>query len=983
MSADRSPESPFLGHAGEPLELASNRPLHLSPGGTAWWIESGTVEVFAVQTERGGVDGPRTHLATLEKGEVLFGVGEGGHRLALVGVGHPGTRLRPLHDAAGGGRVPGRIVDAGDEAGTALLAALDRWLEKLVVEIPRPPEPKHPEVLEPGSEVAVDPERSAETVRAGSAGVWGRPEAGRCHLWEQEHLPLEEGELVPLPRGCWVLCLPGGRIAGVTTPQALRTSPEVLEKAHHRFMRQVRHGLEESSDSERRRLAKREELDRGTMRTAYARLVSVLEPTAGPDVEAEDRRDPVVAACRLVGEHLGVEIQVPRAGEATKKKNRLALIASASRLRSRQVLLRGEWWKRDNGPLVGFRVIPAADEDGDDEHRPVALLPTSPRSYDLVDAVTRERLPVDAELASELTGEARMFYPPLPERPLTAKDLLAATVKAGRKDLTMVMLMGAGGGILALLVPILTGKIFGEVIPGADRGQLLQMTLALVVGALAAAIFQITRSIAVLRLSGRVDGRVQAAVWDRLLALPVSFFRRFSVGDLTTRSLGVDRIRDMLTGNVLTSVLAAVFSIFSFLLLFYYSMYLALVASGLVLLLMAATGLVTWMQLRHQRRVHHLQGRLASLLLGALQGISKLKVGGAEKRVYGLWAERFAEQRQASIRARRMANAQTGFNAVYGILSPLVIFAFVGLSTRLDLSVGDFLAFNAAFVQFTTAALSMVGVFSSLLTIVPVYERLQPILEARPEVDSSKTEAGDLSGDLEFSHVSFRYQEDGPLILDDVSLRARPGEFIALVGPSGSGKSTCLRLILGFEEPESGSIYFDGQDLSSLSGESVRRQIGVVLQNGQPMVGDIFSNIVGSSNLTLEDAWEAAEMAGLVDDIRDMPMGMHTVVSEGAGTFSGGQKQRLLIARAIVRRPRILLFDEATSALDNRTQDIVSRSLEALKATRVVVAHRLSTIQNADCIYVIDAGRVVESGTHRELLEQRGLFYRLAERQIA
>jgi ABC-type bacteriocin/lantibiotic exporter with double-glycine peptidase domain len=267
--------------------------------------------------------------------------------------------------------------------------------------------------------------------------------------------------------------------------------------------------------------------------------------------------------------------------------------------------------------------------------------------------------------------------------------------------------------------------------------------------------------------------------------------------------------------------------------------------------------------------------------------------------------------------------------------------------------------------------------------MVPLYERLEPILEAVPEVDESKTEPGELAGEIEFSHVSFRYDEDGPLILDDVSFRAEPGEFIALVGPSGAGKSTCMRMILGFEKPSAGSLYFDGQDLSGLAMQSVRRQFGVVLQSGKPMAGTIFSNIIGSSTLGIDDAWEAARMAGLEDDINAMPMGMHTVVSEGAETFSGGQKQRLLIARAIVHRPRIILFDEATSALDNRTQEVVSRSLERLKATRVVIAHRLSTIQNADRIYVFEAGRIVEDGTYQELLHRDGPFARLAERQIA
>jgi ATP-binding cassette subfamily C protein len=592
-------------------------------------------------------------------------------------------------------------------------------------------------------------------------------------------------------------------------------------------------------------------------------------------------------------------------------------------------------------------------------------------------------VPVDAALAESLSGDAHMFYLPLPERPVTKGDLLRMAIAGQQRDLLTILLMGAAGGILGLLVPVLTGQVFGNVIPGADRGQLFQITLALIASAVAGSVFQVTRSIAVLRLGGKADGILQAAVWSRLLSLPVSFFRRFTVGDLANRAMGINAIREMLTGNVLTLLLSAVFSVFSFGLLFHYSPELALVATGLVLLLTGVTAALVYLQLRHQRELLRLEGRIASLLFGLISGIAKLRVSGAEPRGFSRWAERFAEQRQRTLAAQRAANLQTAFNAVYGVLTSMAIFAVVGLSSQESLSMGEFLAFNAAFGQFLAAALSLVSVFSSVLTMVPLYERLQPIFETVPEVDESKAEPGELAGEIEFSHVSFRYHEDGPPILDDLSFRAGPGEFIALVGPSGAGKSTCLRLILGFERPTAGSIYFDGQDLAGLAVQSVRRQIGVVLQTGRPMAGSIFSNIAGSSSLGIEDAWEAARMAGLEEDIQAMPMGMHTVVSEGAETFSGGQKQRILIARAIVHRPRIVLFDEATSALDNRTQDIVSRSLERLKATRIVIAHRLSTIQNADRIYVIEAGRVTEEGTYEELIRKGGSFARLAERQIA
>jgi ABC-type bacteriocin/lantibiotic exporter with double-glycine peptidase domain len=276
----------------------------------------------------------------------------------------------------------------------------------------------------------------------------------------------------------------------------------------------------------------------------------------------------------------------------------------------------------------------------------------------------------------------------------------------------------------------------------------------------------------------------------------------------------------------------------------------------------------------------------------------------------------------------------------------------------------------------------MTGAIVTVLAIVPLYERAKPILHSLPEVDAAKADPGRLRGDIEVSHLSFSYQAaDGPQILRDLSLSIRAGQFVAIVGPSGSGKSTLLRCLLGFEQPSSGAIFYDGQDMSVVDITAIRRQLGVVLQNGQILPGDIFKNIVGASGLTLDDAWEAARLCGLEQDIKDMPMGMHTVVVGGG--LSGGQQQRLLIARAIVHKPRIIYFDEATSALDNKTQALVSASLEQLDATRIVIAHRLSTVRNADLIVVLEGGLVREQGTFEQLMERNGLFAQLAARQIA
>lgn len=967
--------APRLRLAGREITVPGNRPLPLEPAGAVWYILDGALELFAVG-ESGR--GPRTHLSTRGPGRLLFGV-DGDpdrHGVRLVGVGVSESRLVRLdvQDLRELAREPGGTRTLGEMIGT--------WIDGLFERIRSDPPPKIFTEIQPGTEVDLD--EAGTAARTASGLSWVRPLAGRCLFLGRPSLAVEPGDfLLPVSDATWLVAGDPVTLSAVGTEALVRSGRvwDELPRFHGLFLDYVDLELDRARDEEETRFARRAERDRWILESAQRRLASVLESSAeARALETVESPEPLLETVRLVAEADGIELRAaPRTDPSApiSPEERLRRICIASRVRHRRVILRDDWWRRDNGPLLAFR----ASEEGRDR-RPVALLPTSSSSYDAVDTLDGRRLPVDREYAETLEGQGFMLYRPLPEGPVGKLDLLLFALRGCRKDLSTLLLMGLGAGLLSLLVPIVTGQIFGRVIPSSSREQLLQLTLALVVGALGAALFQITRGIAVLRLGGKLDGSLQPAVWDRLLQMPASFFRRFTVGDLVQRSMGIDAIRGALTGNVTTSLLAAVFSVFSFAILFYYSWPLALLATALVAGLLLATGTLAWLQLRHQRRVLELRGRISSLLFGLINGIAKLRVAGAERRAFSLWADRFGEQRELTVRAQRIANVQAVVNVCYPLASSLAIFGMAAVSLRADIGLSDFLAFNAAFGQFQAAALSSIGLVSTLLTLVPTYERLEPVLETPPEVDSSKAEAGELEGDIELSHVFFRYDDDGPLILDDVSFRASPGEMIALVGPSGSGKSTCLRLLLGFEQPASGSIYFDGQDLPSLDLDSVRRQIGVVLQGGRPMVGNIYSNIVGSSNLGLDAAWEAARMAGLAEDIEAMPMGMHTVISEGAGTFSGGQRQRLLIARAVVHRPRILLFDEATSALDNRTQETVSRSIERLKATRIIVAHRLSTILGADRIYVLDRGRVAEQGTYEELLAAGGVFTRLAERQM-
>ena len=374
-----------------------------------------------------------------------------------------------------------------------------------------------------------------------------------------------------------------------------------------------------------------------------------------------------------------------------------------------------------------------------------------------------------------------------------------------------------------------------------------------------------------------------------------------------------------------------------------------------------------------------LSGRESGMTYALITGIQKIKLAGAEKRAFARWGNLYAQSAKMTYDPPMFLKLNSVISLAISLTGTLVMYY---MSVRAGLSVADYYAFNTAYGMVSGAFLSLAGIALSAAQIRPILTMVQPFFDAVPEVSDGKQVIERLSGGIELNNVSFRYNENMPLILDDLSLKIRPGQYVAIVGRTGCGKSTLLRLLLGFEKPQKGAIYYDGKDLERIDLRSLRRRIGVVMQNGKLFQGDIYSNIVISAPwLSQQDAWEAAELTGIAEDIRRMPMGMNTVISEGSGGISGGQRQRLMIARAIAPKPKILMFDEATSALDNITQKKVSESLDRLKCTRIVIAHRLSTIRQCDRILVLDQGKIVEDGTYDELIASDGFFAELVARQ--
>ncbi|MBU2974985.1 NHLP bacteriocin export ABC transporter permease/ATPase subunit [Zobellia sp. B3R18] len=694
-------------------------------------------------------------------------------------------------------------------------------------------------------------------------------------------------------------------------------------------------------------------------------------------------KNPILAACRQIGETVGFDFVAPKFMESydNSMTNQLFAIGQASNVRIRKIILRGTWWKEENGHILAFTK---------EDKKPIALIQRDATSYVYLDSETNKEVLVNNDLAESLQPIAYMFFFAFDSRMTSVKKVMNFAIQGVKKDARYLIIAALGGSLLGLLVPILSGVMFDDVIPTADRDMLFEVFGIMLMIGIVTALLQLVQGVLQLRVETKSNINLQGGLMDHLLRLPVSFYKKYTAGDLTNRALSINAIRQILSNTVLTAVLSGTFSIVNLGLLFYYDSSLAWIGVGLALTAVVFIAAVGWLKLRYDREMSDEQGEIQGFLFEFLSGITKIRITGAEKRIFTLWATKFSKLKRLAFRSGSYQNYIEVFNGSYPLLTNIFFFSFIYYmfttstiaSTGL-ISVGAFMAFISAFNQFLNDSLKMSMSLISSLNVVTLYERVKPILEEIPESSQQSADPGELSGDIELNSVSFRYNQEQPLVLKDVSLKIKAGEMVAFIGPSGSGKSTVMRILLGFEEPELGSVYYDGNSFESMNKDLVRRQIGVVLQNGSLMSGSIYKNIVGNSELTLDDAWDAAKMAGMEEDIKQMPMEMHTMVSEGAGTFSGGQRQRLMIARAIAHKPRLLFMDEATSALDNRTQNIVSESLDNLQATRIVIAHRLSTIINADRIYVMDKGSIVETGTYNELIQKDGLFSKLAKRQIA
>ena len=660
--------------------------------------------------------------------------------------------------------------------------------------------------------------------------------------------------------------------------------------------------------------------------------------------------------------------------ESCGRRFTVADVARISHFITREVVLEEKWYQRDSGPLLAYRA---------DGHQPIACVPVGPNKYMAYDAQKQTSCIIDEEYAKTLEVKADMVYRPFPNKVLKAKDLFLFGMKSVYKsDVIRFVLLALLGTLIGLLLPFMNEQLYDKFIPMGNQSGLIQISCVILACTLGNMSFTIVKNLAAFRSLNAMEYAVQSATYDRLFNLPESFFRKYDSADLAQRAMGVSHIYNTIADVAIKTLLSAVFSLLYLWRMFKYSKKLSWVSLIMLLVCMAVIVWIGILQTKYEAKKMELDSKTSSVMYQFLNGISKIRIAGVENRALYEYLKPYTQSRRINIRKEKMTiGVETLVGAMDTVFS--IVLYYLMIKNEMDLSMGAFMGFNAAFGSFSGSMLEIVSSILQINDVKPAYDRCKPILQTLPEFEEDTLMPGALTGDIEVNNVTFSYDETSGVVLNDVSLHIKSGEYIGIVGSSGCGKSTLLKLLLGFEKPDLGKIYYDGKDIDGLDKRELRKKFGVVLQDGKLISGSIFENItITAPGTKLEQVKKVVKAVGLEDDINQMPMGLHTVLSEDSGTISGGQQQRILIARAIVGNPKIIYFDEATSALDNVTQAMVCESLERLKATRVVIAHRLSTVMNCDRIFVMDKGMVVEQGSYQELMEKRGRFYELAIRQI-
>ncbi len=964
--------------SGASVPCAGNLPVKLDDADSVWFIERGVVDLFLVEFRDGVEQAAPQRLLRCEAGRLLPGVTPDEQEdngkdttLSLVAKGLPGTLLKRLPASLLSEVHPAELAEQADTWLTAMTGTLARFVSHL----PRPTA-----LAEPGLTQSLAP--CTLSVRRGVVWVSG-PSLGASLFMDVVDPAQLAGAggpheaLIPLTRTSWVSLFDKATVSGKSTETLAQqgmllpalASFHALAFNLERLNRRL--AVADDANLERERITSR----RTAEKAARQRLFNIYDLPIGRDAGVEDT---VLAdALQIVGRHEGIDFRIPARSRPSDAPTGLVDVLDSSGVRARRVRFKakGNWWRGDSNALLAFRV-----EDG----QPVALIPGMFGRYREVDPVTKRSVRVTAERAEALQPDAWMFYRPLPSAEVKPADLLGIAMHGSAADLLRLALAGLPGGLIKLLPAIALGFVANHVAAGGSSGALYAVAVTLALFGLLGALLHLLQGSALMRLEGRSTSRVEAAFWDRLMRLPSSVLHRHPAGDLAMSGMTFQNLRDGLQGVVADSLLSIIFLLPVFAVIFFYDATLGVIALVFSLVSLLATIAIGLLQVAPYGRMISAVRRVAGRLFQIVEGIAKLRVENAEGSAFAIWARDYREQKRAEIELGALEGHSRAFAAALPFLAGgALLFAVAAVGDR-NVPVGDFLVVYIVFIAFQSAIARLGESFGAIAAMLPAFDQVRPLLATVPEAAVEGEPVERLGGEVLFDRISFRYDPDGPLILDDVTIRARPGEFVAIAGESGAGKSTLFRLALGIDLPTAGSVYYDGRDLRRLNLKQVRRKIGAAPQSVRLHPQDIWDNIVAHHETpTTGEVWQTARAAGIEKEIKAMPMGMMTMVGAGGAVLSGGESQRVTIARSLLGSPRVMLLDEATNWLDNENQAEVMQNLALLTSTRIVIAHRLSTLQQADRIYVLQAGKVVQGGSFNELMEEEGVFRELVKRQVA
>lgn len=956
----------FFKESGELSVNGSNAPILLDGKENIWFIKSGNIDVFSVEIEGDNPKGARIYLFSLGEGNILMGMDlkSGLSNRGFLAVGNTNTQLYKVNAT----QLAEHLSRSNDYP--AFAALIDKWILGINSGIARDSDLRT-DISISKAEVITIPEN--KKIRAKRGVFWIKINPGFLTLLDSDISGFEGCKYFPVTDNAWLMSLKSFETECIPTGLLLKENDfrEVLSYYYEQVLTleelNIRMLLVDDFVRNKEKIEKLKQVNK----EAFNSITGILEDAKKTESEF-GTKDALLSACKILGDYLGIKIIEPKIDKDDKKPE-LKDIAQASRFCVRQVSLKEGWEQKDSGALLAFTK---------DKNIPAVLIPNIKGQYRIIIPSEKINSKLTPDLAGKITDYAWTFYKPFPLKKITPFEFLKFIFQSCKKEVYLLLAAGCVGGVLSLFIPLITGIIIDSVIPQSDKMKLFGFGLSIVLSSFALIFAQIIRSLSYLRLDTKIDYIVQSALWDRLINLPISFFKKYSSGALAAKANSIAQLKQILSFTVINTIIYNSFMIFNLFLLFYYDLMLGFLSSILFLIYLAFIFYIGSIIKDQNNKVIQLENSISSLINQVLNSVAKIKIAGVENLAFKLWTDKYSAKQKENLIVRKSSNLITILNSMFPVFATVILYFLFTLSKYSGFSVGVLLAFMTAFNVFLLSIMQISGASITFFMAIPLYDNAKDILHSLPEYALVKESIKALKGEIEINHAYFRYDKEGVYVLSDISMTIKPGEFVAIVGTSGSGKSTLLRLLLGFETPETGAIYYDKQNIESIDKSSLRRQIGTVMQNSKLFPGNIYSNIAGVSNVSVDYVNEVARIVGLDNDLKTMPMGVFTIVIEGLSTFSGGQRQKILLAKALITQPSVLFLDEATSALDNEAQKVIAENLTKIQATRVIVAHRLSTVVDADRIIVLEKGKIVEQGSYEDLIAKDGVFAELVKRQI-